>query len=212
MKPVHSLCTLINLMISLFKRIDNKIVRLARQEKDPINQVRAQIMVYMMCAYVLYLGFLVVVYFFDREYLDLLRVSIFFTISTALLVSVLLVKGSWKPVSHVAIGIITFAVWSNILLYVQGVNTAALQYVWIATVLSFYMHGLKWGWFYSVVNVLPVMIYTFVEYTEYNYLINDLRLLYKAEPATPSVYLFVLLGNFLILIYLNYFFFKSFIF
>lgn len=198
-------------MTNLIKRIDNSIVNLAIEEEDPINQVRVRIIVYLMLTYQLYTGFLVGVYILDQEYMHLLRVGSIFIFASILLGIVLYVRRAWKPVSHFAICIITLTVWSNIVFYVQGINTATLQYVWIATVLSFYMHGLKWGWFYSAINVLPVLVYTFVEYSEYNYLINDLKLYYSAKPVDPSAYLFVLFSNFLILIFLNYFFFKTFI-
>src|SRR5690606_32456125 len=149
-------------------------------------------------------------YYVQEEYLHLMRATIILVFSIVLLLVVHFVKGAWRPISHFALCVVTLTVWSNIIIYVQGINTATIQFIWIASVLSVYMHGLRWGWFYSIINVTPVMAYTYVEYSEYNYLINDLKLFYDARPVSQGVYLFVLTGNFLMIVLLNYFFFKTF--
>ncbi len=197
-------------MISFFKRVDDTIVRLASREHDPINQVRVRILIYSLFGYLVYSSVLWTAYYVQEEYLHLMRATIILVFSIVLLLVVHFVKGAWRPISHFALCVVTLTVWSNIIIYVQGINTATIQFIWIATVLSVYMHGLRWGWFYSIINVTPVMAYTYVEYSEYNYLINDLKLFYDARPVSQGVYLFVLTGNFLMIVLLNYFFFKTF--
>src|SRR5690554_1747474 len=197
-------------MISIFNRIDATIVSLANREQDPINKIRVRILIYSLFGYLLYSTVLGTAYFFQQEYLHLIRASFIFVLSGALLLVVRYIKGAWRLISHFALCVVTLTVWSNILIYVQGINTATVQFIWIATVLSVYMHGVRWGWFYSLINILPVLAYTYVEYSEYNYLINDLKLFYDARPVSHWVYLFVLTGNFLMIVLLNYFFFKTF--
>jgi signal transduction histidine kinase/ActR/RegA family two-component response regulator len=197
-------------MISFIRKIDDEIVNLASREQDPIDQIRVRILIYSLFGYLFYSGVLLTAYSYQQEYLHLVRACFIFVFAVALLIVVRYVRGSWRPISHFALCVVTLTVWSNILIYVQGINTATVQFIWIATVLSVYMHGVRWGWFYSLLNVLPVLVFTYVEYSEYNYLINDLKLFYDASPVSQSVYLFVLSGNFLMIILLNYFFFKTF--
>lgn len=197
-------------MISFIRKIDDDIVSLASREQDPIDQIRVRLLIYSLFGYLFYSSVLLTAYIYQHEYLHLLRACFIFVFSVTLLIVVRYVRAAWRPISHFALCVVTLTVWTNLLIYVQGINTATIQFIWIATVLSVYMHGVRWGWFYSLMNVLPVLIYTYVEYSEYNYLINDLKLFYDAKPVSQSVYLFVLTGNFLMILLLNYFFFKTF--
>lgn len=196
-------------MVPLVRYIDNIIVRLASRETNPINQARVRILVYIIISYLLFTGTLMVAYFIDWNFLHLLRVSIIFVSALTLLAIVRYTKG-WKLISHFVVFTVTLCVWSNVIIYVQGINVATLQYVWLAIALSFYMHGLKWGWFYSIINLFPILAFTFIEYSDYSYLIGDLRLIYDARPVRQSVYLFVLTYDFLIIIFLHHYFFRTF--
>jgi len=195
--------------MSLVRYIDNMIVRLASRETNPINQARIRILVYFIFSYMLFAAILMVAYFIDWNLLHLLRVSFVFVSAWVLFAVVRYTKG-WNLVSHFAIFLVTLCVWSNVLVYVQGINVATLQYVWLGIALSFYMHGLKWGWFYSIINLFPILAYTFVEYSDFSYLIGDLRSIYDARPVRQSVYLFILTYDFIIIIFLHHYFFKTF--
>src|SRR5690606_37577431 len=58
--------------------------------------------------------------------------------------------------------------------------------------------------------IFPVIAYTVIEYSSYNYLISDLQIFYDPQPVSPPVYIFVLIFDFLIIIFLHYYFFKTF--
>src|SRR5690606_21409238 len=137
--------------MSLIQYINNIIVKVATRETNPINQARVRMLVYIIFSYLFYTGVLTVAYLIDWDLFRLLRVAIIFVSVLGLFVVVRYTNG-WKLVSHFTIFVVTFAVWSNVLFYIQGINVATLQYVWLAIALSFYMHGLKWGWFYSAIN------------------------------------------------------------
>src|SRR5690554_2064732 len=141
-------------MMSIIRSIDNVINVMASREPNPINQARVRMLVYIIFSYLFYTGVLVVAYVIDWNLLRLLRVLIIF-VSVFLLFGVVRYTKAWRLVSHFIIFTLTLAVWSNVWIYIQGINVATLQYVWLAIVLSFYMHGLKWGWLYSIVNIFP---------------------------------------------------------
>lgn len=193
-------------MMPLVRYIDNIIVRLTSRETNPINQARVKILIYVLFSYLFFAGLLVIAYFIDWRLLHFLRASF----SVIVFFAIMRYVRNWKVMSHVTIILVTLAVWSNVLIYVQGANMATLQYIWLATVLSFYMHGVKWGWFYSAINILPVLLYIFISYSDYRYLINDLQSIYDAKPVSQVIYLFILIYNFLIIIFLHHYFFKTF--
>src|SRR5690606_10828014 len=185
------------------------IVRLASREPNAIDQARIRALVYFLFFYLLFAGTMIVVYLIDGRLLHLLRVSVIFGCAFVLFAVVKYTKG-WKFVSHFIVAMVTLSVWSNILVYVQGVNIATMQYAWLSTALSFYMLGLRWGWFYSAANMLPILAYTIVEYSEYSYFINDLRAFYDPKPVSQLAYVFVLTYVFLVIGFLHYYFFKTF--
>lgn len=193
----------------LIRYIDNMIVNVASRETNPIDQARVRILIYIIFSYMLFTGILMVAYFIDWNFLHLIRVSLIFASAFALFAFIRYTKG-WKLISHFVVFTVTLCVWSNVLIYVQGINVATLQYVWLAIALSFYMHGLKWGWFYSIVNLFPVLVFTYIEYSEYSYIIGSLHSFYDARPVNQSVYLFVLSYDFLVIIFLHHYFFRTF--
>ena len=193
-------------MVPLIRYVDKIILRLTRREINPINQARVKILIYILFSYLLFAGLLAIAYFIEWRLLHFLRASF----SVVVFFIVIKYTRRWKVISHVTIVLVTLAVWSNVLIFVQGANMATLQYIWLATVLSFYMHGIKWGWFYSVVNIFPVLIYIFISYSDYRYLFDNLQSIYDAKPVNQFVYLFIIIYNFLILIFLHHYFFRTF--
>ncbi|QNK61043.1 response regulator [Pedobacter sp. PAMC26386] len=173
------------------------------EEKNPINQARIKILGYILILYILFTGVLIVAYSLGSETLHLLRVSIVF-VSTLLLIAIAYYTHAWKIVSHIVIWLITLAVWSNLSIYVHDVNIETLQFVWFACALGFYMHGLKWGWFYAAINVLPILAYTAMDDKTYFYLSSSPHL------VSHGTYLLVISYNFFVILFLHYYFFKAF--
>ncbi|MEO7284824.1 ATP-binding protein [Gelidibacter sp.] len=99
---------------------------------------------------------------------------------------------------------LTLVVWSNLSLYVREVNLATLQFIWFACTLSFYVHGSKWGWLYSLLNILPVLVFTIVGSNNYFYLDTS-----SHEVGQP-IYIFIIVCNFFMIIFLQSYFFRSF--
>ncbi len=112
---------------------------------------------------------------------------------------------SWRIVAHFILIVITvIGVWANLLIYVHGVNIATLQYIWLASALGFYMCGYKWGWFYTIINVAPVLVDTAISDKGYFFFSGGPQIV-----ARP-IYVFVLMFGFFAIAFLHYFFFKAF--
>lgn len=190
-------------MINAFISIGNIFNRLLVREKNPINQARIKMLAYILALYAVFTAILIVAYILGGETLHLIRVSIIFAASP-LLIAIAYYTHAWKIVSHVVLGLITLAVWSNLIIYVQGVNIETLQFIWLACVLGFYMHGLRWGWFYAAINILPVLLYTATDYKTYFYLTSG------PHEVSQLTYLFVITYNFFLIIFLHHYFFQAF--
>lgn len=190
-------------MLRLLQPIKAFVTRLANRETDTINQARVKMLTYILILYLPYTAILICAYSLGGETQHLIRVSSVFVICI-LLISIIYFTRAWKLASHVVLCCLTLAVWSNISFYARDINVETLQFIWFASALSFYMHGLRWGWFYSAINMLPVLIY---------FVVDDKNYLYTGSGpygVTSATHLFVTAYNFLWIIYMHYYFFKTF--
>ncbi|MCX2452541.1 response regulator [Pedobacter sp. PLR] len=190
-------------MLHLYRPIEKFVHGIASVEPDAIDQARIKLLLYILLLYLPYTAILIAAYYLGGESPHLIRVSIVFA-SCLVWISAIYYLKVWRTASHIVLCSLTLAVWSNMFYYVHNINVETLQLIWFACALSFYMHGLKWGWFYSAINILPVLAFTANENQDYFYL--------GAGPYTVSqlTYLFVISYNFLWIIYLHYYFFKVF--
>ena len=120
------------------------VEQVSLRETDPINQARVKILAYSLTCNLIFVTVSVVVYFFQGPPLQLVRslVALFFAIFMLYAVTRWNV---WKQISQLVSVLVTLVVWSNLLVYVQGVNIPTLQFAFLIIVYSFYVHGLRWG-------------------------------------------------------------------
>ncbi len=191
------------IIMSYLSYIDNIFIKIISQEPDPLNKARIRILGYILVFYLFFSAILIVAYSQVDVPFHLIRVSIVFIISV-LLIAVALYTNLWRFVSHTILIVITLGVWSNLSLYVKDVNLETLQYIWFACVLSFYIHGSKWGWIYSALNILPVLTFIIADHKNYFYFGTS------THEVSQPLYVFITLYNFLLIIFLQFYFFRSF--
>lgn len=190
-------------MTYIFEKIDRVFSHLIFREKDPIDRARIKMLSYILILYPLFTGILILAYLITGETLHLIRVVFVFG-GTLSLLAIAYFTHAWKLVSHVVLFICALVIWSNLLVYVQGIDLETVQCIWLGCMLSFYMHGSKWGWVYSMVYILPAVIFTsFSSDRLFNLGINPID-------QSQISYLFVISYNFLLIIFLHYYFFKEF--
>ena len=184
--------------------IRNFIKRITDRESDPINQARAQMLFYLLMAYFFFGVSLVLAYGYTNQVPQLIR-AIVIAILALFTLYVHYTFNVWRILSHIVLILITvIGVWANILFYVQGVNAATLQYIWLACAFGFYMHGSRAGWVYAAINIAPVIIDAAFFNRDYFFL--------GAGPQVVArpIYIYVLVYDFLAIAFLHYFFFKVF--
>lgn len=190
-------------MANILENISGLFYKSLRKEQDPINQARIKMLTYILVLYLLFTGIMIFAYAIGGEQFQLIRVIVVFIV-VVLLIGIAYFTYAWKIVSHIVLWSFTLVVWSNLSIYVQNINIATLQYIWVGCALSFYMHGLKWGWFYSAINIVPVVIFTAINNKSY-FLIGT-----GPHEISQLSYLFVVSYNFILIIFLQYYFFKAF--
>lgn len=183
--------------------IDNLFIKLIKQEPDPINKERIRMLGYILFFYNVFTVLLIVTYTIGDKPYHLVRVSSVF-LATIILGCIAHYTKFWKLISQAILVIITLGVWTNIAIFVRDVNIETLQYIWFACALSFYMLGSKWGWFYSAVNIIPVLAFTIADDKSYYFLGSS------TYDVSHPVYVIVTFYNFVMIVFLQYYFFKSF--
>ena len=186
------------------RRLKDFIRQITSRELDPINQARVRMLIYLLLAYFFFGLLLMAAYAYTQQIPQLIRASII-SLLAASLFTILYFFGSWKALSHgILMAITVLGVWANLLFFVKGVNAATLQYIWLASALGFYMHGSRWGWFYTILNITPVLIDAAFTDKGYFFLSSGPQVI-----ARP-IYVFVLIFDFFAIAFLHYYFFKAF--
>lgn len=188
----------------MIRFVKDFISKIKSRESDPINEARVLMLFYLLLAHCIFALFLMGAYAYTHQIPQLIRASLILFFSGSLLI-VLYWFNLWKILSHIILVLLTvLAVWANLLFFVKGVNAATLQYVWLASALGFYMHGSKWGWFYAIINITPVIIDAGFSNKDYFFLTSG------PQVVARPIYVFVLIFDFCAIAFMHYFFFKAF--
>ncbi len=79
-----------------------------------------------------------------------------------MLVKVLLYKPVYlKALTHVMILVGVLVVWTNIFVYAHKINLVTVQFVYMIALSSFFVLGSRYGIFYALTGILPVVLFLF---------------------------------------------------
>lgn len=188
---------------SIINYIREAIQVRVEREADPIDRTRFQMMMYFLFACIILTSVVMVAYIKAGVTIQFIRAAIFVSISTFLFILTWF-RNSWKSTAHILVIMLTLTSFTNLAFYHQEMKVTTIQYVWIASALSFYILGSKWGWFYSTINSFTII--SFVSFGMYN-LPNPFKGPY---PPGDGVYIFCVIYNFIVIISLHFFFFRKF--
>lgn len=79
----------------------------------------------------------------------------------------------WAQMSHALLILATLVNFSNAYITFQSIDLLNIQLILLAILFSFYMMGNEWGLFYSLLNLVPTLVFIILEYNN-NYF-NALR-------------------------------------
>jgi signal transduction histidine kinase/ActR/RegA family two-component response regulator len=187
--------------VDFFNLSINKILS---REQSILDQARIRL---------LYFGFLLAIVgigaLFLSVYLQNLHVMTLtcgaVLISIVALFKYLTYKPHWHTISHMLLVIGTLLNLATVFAILQDVNIITIQIIILVIVFSFYMLGQNWGMFYSLLNLLPVLIFMVMKY-DHNYFID-----FKPERADESTTIIAVFANFILIIFIHSHFYNAFL-
>ena len=183
--------------------IDKNITKILAHDPDPLNMVRARFLAHGLSASLIVLLLTLPSFYIHDQYLLFFR-SVMIILAQAGLIWVLLKTPKWKLVAHLTCIIVAVLIWSNLFIFLQGIKIISLQFMLLLVVMSYYLLGIKWGVFYSLLSILFMGINFALYGQEAMLTINN-----QIEVDNYS-FLIVFVFNFLLIIYIQHHFFYAF--
>ncbi|GAB2983069.1 hypothetical protein GCM10027049_20000 [Mucilaginibacter puniceus] len=114
----------------------------------------------------IYLLCVLQVNFFFRQVPMLETSNAVMLLSAIVLFKALTYRPNWRAIAHSALIIGTLVNLMDVLVILQRFNYVAIGALIIVVLFSFYMLGQKWGAFYSLLNLIPVVAFVALKYNE----------------------------------------------
>jgi two-component system, sensor histidine kinase len=170
---------------------------------DPIVRARINILFYMMSLTILFSLILTINYIINGPPLQLIRVLVLVGCFTYGLRQLILFN-DYRPSAHLVLVAINMLVWSNIFLVANAISIVTVQYILLSSTISFYFLNARWGIFYSLLSLSPVILYFAISG------IDDSSAFISGQQASEPVFIAVMMFNFFQLIFINYHFITGF--
>jgi signal transduction histidine kinase/ActR/RegA family two-component response regulator len=183
--------------------IRNFLFKILKQQPDPINQARIRMIFYGLLLSICLTLILIPIYLIQGPRIQLIRAVLIFAAVLTIL-KFLTVKPIWKEAAHGLQIILTLLIWSNTFILIHSVNIITLQYVFLVIILGFYVLGIFWGIVYSVINVIPIVLFIILNGQ------NNIAMIVSPQQVGNSVFYIILCYNFILIIFAHYHFFRAF--
>lgn len=170
---------------------------------DPIIKARINILYYMMIVTVVFGLILTVVYTINGPPLQLIRMVILMALLLYGLRQLILFN-NYKPSAHIVLFVVNMLIWSNIFLIANAISIVTVQYILLSSTISFFFLNARWGIFYSLLSLSPVILYFTLNG------INDSAAFISGQQASEPIFIAVMMFNFFQLIFINYHFLSGF--
>jgi signal transduction histidine kinase/ActR/RegA family two-component response regulator len=118
-------------------------------------------------------------------------------LSAIILFKALTYRPNWKAIAHIALIIGTLVNLVDVLVILQSFGNVGIGAIIIIVLFSFYMFGQKWGAFYSLLNLIPVIAFVVLQYNGI-YFINI-----TPEKTGQLTFIISMIASFGIGVYIN---------
>ncbi|MDB5154556.1 MAG: response regulator [Mucilaginibacter sp.] len=126
-------------------------------------------------------------------------------LSIFILFKYLTFRPRWGIISHILLVLATMVNLSNVFITLQNVDIITAQITFLIIVFSFYMLGQTCGLFYSLVNLIPILLFLVLMYDS-NYFIS-----LKPKVVDPSTLIITIFANFILIIFIQNHFYAAFV-
>jgi signal transduction histidine kinase/ActR/RegA family two-component response regulator len=177
--------------------------RVFNREQEILDRTRVRILAVCLLTFIGLSSVLLILYLFQEHNFLPVRMGVFLALFLTGL-ALLLFRQPWSLAGHFFIICITLMIWSGILLFRQSVNVATAEMLLLAVSGGYYILGSKWGTFYSLINMAPILGYVVLD--DY----AGLSLPTQHLNINHHGHLLGMVSNFLLLLYIHYAFFRAF--
>jgi len=175
---------------SFFNLSINKILS---SEQSILDQARIRLLYYgFLIVFVAVGGLLISVYFQHQVVLTI--TAAFVLVLVTALFKYLTYRPNWQQISHALLIMATFVNLNNVYVTMQKVDIITVQVILLVILFSFYMLGQTWGLLYSLVNIIPFLVWEYIG----NYSIP-----FNPEKVDQSTIIISLFANFMIIIFIH---------
>ena len=189
------------------KRVDFfnfSIDKILSDDQSVLDQARIRLLYYgLWIVIVAVCGLFVSVYFQHLVFLSITAAIVL--ISIIVLFKYLTINPDWRQISHALLILATIVNLNNVFISIQSVDMITIQIILLMVLFSFYMLGQRWGLFYSLINLIPVLAFMVLDVNE-NYFIA-----LKPERVDQSTIIISVCANFIMIIYIHSHFYNAFL-
>jgi len=187
--------------ISFFNLSINKILT---KEQSALNKPRIRLLYYGFWIVEVAIAGLFTSVYFQRQTLLSITAAILF-ISFLALFKYLTYRPRWKQISHAVLIIGSIVNVNTIFIALQKVDIITVQVLLLIVLFSYYMLGQSWGLFYSLLNVIPVMVFLVISYY------NGYFIAMRPETIDQSTIIIGVFTNFILIVYIHSHFYGAFL-
>jgi len=189
--------------MEFFSNLKRRYNALIKESAVPLMQSRIKILAFGLGLLMLLIATILILLISSGKTAIMIR--LIFLLLTLLYASYLLLyKAKWRNAAHILLIALSLFILTNILMYKHGINLVTFQLSIIIISASFYILGKNWGIMYSAINIMPIIItFTMTRAQGGSIYLSD------AE-VSSNTFMLCLVFNFILLVLMQYEFFKSF--
>jgi hypothetical protein len=164
------------------------IYKILNKDQSILDQARIRLLYYGCALCMIALGALFVSVYLQHMPIMTGTTGVLIVLVAALF-KYLTYKPDWRNISHILLIIGTAVNLFAVFFLVQDVNIITIQMIILVIVFSFYMLGQNWGMFYSLLNLLPILMFMVLVY-DYGYFVS-----FKPEKPDQATTIIAVFAN-----------------
>ncbi|HWD87658.1 MAG TPA: ATP-binding protein [Mucilaginibacter sp.] len=180
------------------------IHKILTRDQSLLDQARIRLLYYGLWLAIVGVLALVVDLYLGHQYL-LASTTSGLLLSLMMLFKYLTFRPRWTIISHILLVLATVLNLSNVFITLQTVDILTAQIVLLIIIFSFYMLGQVSGMFYSLMNLIPVLMFLVLEYD------NSYVISIKPVVLDQSTIIIAVCANFILIIFMHSHFYTAFI-
>ena len=187
--------------VGFFNFSVNKILT---KDQTILDQARIRLLYYGLWLAIITVFALLINIYLEHKYILTFTTTILL-LSLVILFKYLTFRPRWGIISHILLVLATMVNLTSVFIMLQSVNIVTAQVIFLIIVFSFYMLGQTCGLFYSLVNLIPILIFLVLEYD------NTYFISLKPKVVDGSTMIIAIFANFIFIIFIQNHFYRAFI-